>query len=61
VADTEEPIGNYRVALDIMDEDTEANVIIGDVVGNFEEYLDCCTNTWYRLQRIIARKAKEPT
>jgi hypothetical protein len=61
VADAEEPIGNYRVALDVMDEDTEANVIIGDVVGNFEEFLNCCTDTWYRLQKIKSRRAKETT
>jgi len=44
-----------------MDEDTEVNVIVGDIVGNFEEYLDACTTIWYRLQKIKSRRAKEST
>jgi hypothetical protein len=50
----------YRVALDLMDEDTEQNIIRGDIVEDFDDYLTVCTDFRYRLQTIKARTQKEP-
>jgi hypothetical protein len=52
----------WRVALDLSDEDSDQNIIRGDIVFDFEDYLTVCTDTWYRLQQIKERteKAKKP-
>jgi hypothetical protein len=53
----------YRTTIHILAEEEdgkpESDVMTGELVNGYEEYLTACTDAWYRLQRILAHRKEE--
>jgi hypothetical protein len=49
----------YRLAVNLTYTEAEdCDVMTGEVIFDFEEYMTACTDLWYRMQRIRTHVAE---